>query len=35
MWAKAPRAVPGRLADVKAEYDPDDAFHHSKNIRPG
>ena len=24
-----------RLAEVKTEYDPDNAFHHNKNIRPG
>jgi FAD/FMN-containing dehydrogenase len=24
-----------RLAEAKAKYDPDNAFHHNKNIRPG
>jgi Berberine and berberine like len=23
------------LAEVKAKYDPDNAFHHNKNIQPG
>jgi FAD/FMN-containing dehydrogenase len=23
-----------RLGEVKAKYDPDNAFHHNKNIRP-
>jgi Berberine and berberine like len=24
-----------RLAEAKAKYDPDNAFHHNKNIQPG
>jgi hypothetical protein len=24
-----------RLTEVKAKYDPDNAFHNNKNIRPG
>jgi Berberine and berberine like len=27
------RASYRRLAEVEAEYDPDNAFHHNKNVR--
>ena len=34
-WRAKIDSLDRRLAELQAKYDPDNAFHHNKNIQPG